>query len=147
MIQTPSQSDIWFQRYELFLKFKNNVKHKNLSPFKACNSKSIFPTSDSFLLIMSHIPKGRYVVNLQNVTDFKSLHFILVLPLVVNIKVALKMRYISSTSDWWEFYQEIEHLLMKKWVKNVGSVATFVWNCNNFSLSVNVNSGLKVREF
>ena len=37
------------------VKFKNNVKHRNLSPLLACNSKSIFPTSDSFPLIMSHI--------------------------------------------------------------------------------------------
>ena len=51
----PSQWDIWLQRYEYFFKFKNNVKHKNLSPLLACNSKSIFPTSNSFPLIMSHI--------------------------------------------------------------------------------------------
>ena len=37
------------------LKFKNNMKHKNLSPILACNPKLIFPTSDSFPLIMSHI--------------------------------------------------------------------------------------------
>ena len=56
LIQTPSQSDIWLQRYEQFFKFKNNVKHKIFSPLLACNSsKSIFPTSDSFPLIMSHI--------------------------------------------------------------------------------------------
>ena len=55
LIQIPSQSDIWFQRYEQFFNFKNNVKHKNSSPRLACNSKSIFPTSDSFPLIMSHI--------------------------------------------------------------------------------------------
>ena len=59
LIQTPSQSDIWLQRYEQFFKFKNNAKHKNLSPLLACNSKSIFPTSDSFPLIKSHICKGR----------------------------------------------------------------------------------------
>ena len=55
LIQTPSQSDIWFQRYEQFFNFKINVKHKNLSPLSGCNSKSIFLTSDSFPLIMSHI--------------------------------------------------------------------------------------------
>ena len=55
LIQIPSQLDIWLQRYERFFKFKNNVKHKNLSPLLACNSKSIFPTSDSFPLIMSHM--------------------------------------------------------------------------------------------
>ena len=34
------------------LKFLNNVKYKSLSPFLAYNSKSIFPTSDSFPLIV-----------------------------------------------------------------------------------------------
>ena len=48
LIQTPSQSDIWLQRYKQFFKLKNNVKHKNLTPLLACNSKSLFPTSDSF---------------------------------------------------------------------------------------------------
>ena len=38
------------RRYEHFLRFRNNVKHKKLSHFEACNSKSIFPTSDSFPL-------------------------------------------------------------------------------------------------
>ena len=55
LIKTPSQSDILLQRYEYFFEFKNNVKHKNLSPLLACNSKSIFLTSDSFPLIMSHM--------------------------------------------------------------------------------------------
>ena len=58
LIPTSSQSDIWLQRYEHFFEFKNNVKHKNLSPLLACNSKSIFPTSDSFPLIMSQMPYG-----------------------------------------------------------------------------------------
>ena len=30
------------------LKLLNNVKHANMSPLLDCNSKSIFPTSDSF---------------------------------------------------------------------------------------------------
>ena len=55
LIQTLSQSEIWLQRYGHFFEFKNNVKQKNLSPLLACNSKSIFSTSDSFPLIMSHI--------------------------------------------------------------------------------------------
>ena len=55
LIQIPSQSDMWFLRYEQFFNFRNNVKHKNSSPLLACNSKSIFPTSDSFPLIMSHM--------------------------------------------------------------------------------------------
>ena len=37
------------------LTFKHNIIHKHLSFILACNSKSIFLTSDSFPLIMSHI--------------------------------------------------------------------------------------------
>ena len=55
LIQIQSKLDIWLQRYEQFFEVQNNTKHKNLSPLLACNSKSIFPTSDSFPLIMSHI--------------------------------------------------------------------------------------------
>ena len=57
LIQIPFQSDTWFQRYGQLFNFKNNVKHKNLSPVLAYNSKSIFRTSDSLLLIMSHLAK------------------------------------------------------------------------------------------
>ena len=35
------------------VKFK--IKHKSFLPLLACNSKSIFPTSDSFPLMLSHI--------------------------------------------------------------------------------------------
>ena len=48
LIQTTLQSEIWFQRYEQFFEFLNNVKHQNLSPLVAYNSKSILTTSDSF---------------------------------------------------------------------------------------------------
>ena len=39
LFQTPSQSDIWLQRYEQFFTFKNNVKHKNLSPLLGCRAR------------------------------------------------------------------------------------------------------------
>ena len=55
LIHTPLQSDIWFKRYEQFFVFQNNVKHGNMSSVLAYNSKSILATSESFLLIMSHI--------------------------------------------------------------------------------------------
>jgi len=55
LIQTPSLLVVWFQRYNNSCNFKNNEKHKNFLPLLPCNSKSIFPTSDSFPLIMSHI--------------------------------------------------------------------------------------------
>ena len=55
MIHTPLQSDIWFKRYEQFFEFQNNVKHRNMTSVLGYNSKSILATSDSFLLIMSHI--------------------------------------------------------------------------------------------
>ena len=47
---------MWLHRFEEFFVAQKNVKHKNLSPTLACNSKSIFPTqSDSFPLIMPRI--------------------------------------------------------------------------------------------
>ena len=55
LIHTPLQSDIWFKRYEQFFEFQNNVKHRNMSSVLAYNSKWILATSDSFLLIMSHM--------------------------------------------------------------------------------------------
>ena len=35
--------------------FKKDVKYKNLSSLLDCNTNSVFPTSDSFLLVTSHI--------------------------------------------------------------------------------------------
>ena len=51
----PSQSDIGCRDMINSLKCKNNTILKHLSPISSCNSKSMFPTSDSFPLIMSHI--------------------------------------------------------------------------------------------
>ena len=47
--------DIWLQSYKKFISIKNNVKQNNLTSFFANFSKTISPTSNSFLLIMSHI--------------------------------------------------------------------------------------------
>ena len=55
LVRIPSESDIWFRRYRQLFNFKNNVKHKKLSSLLACNSKSIFPTSYSFPLIVSQM--------------------------------------------------------------------------------------------
>ena len=38
----PISSGIWLQRYEQFFKFKNNVKHKNLSPLSAWTQNQYF---------------------------------------------------------------------------------------------------------
>ena len=55
LIQTPSQSDVWLLRCEHSLKFKNNVRHKNLLPLQACNSIKInIPNIRLIPLIMSH---------------------------------------------------------------------------------------------
>ena len=55
LIQTPSQLYMWLQRYEQFFEVQKKVKHKHLSFVLACNSKSIFPTSNSFSWIMSQV--------------------------------------------------------------------------------------------
>ena len=49
--QTPLQLDIWLQHWHA----KNNIKQRNLNTVFANISKAIWPTSDLFLLIMSHI--------------------------------------------------------------------------------------------
>ena len=55
LMQTPLQLDIWLQRYEGFDNAKNNMKQRNFNTVFANISKTTSPTSDSFLLIMSHI--------------------------------------------------------------------------------------------
>ena len=54
-MQTPLQLDIWLRSYEGFDNVKNNMKQRNLNTVFANISITTFPTSDSFLLIMSHI--------------------------------------------------------------------------------------------
>ena len=54
-MQTPLQLDIWLQSYKGFYNAKYNMKQRNLNTVFASISKTTFPTSDSFLLIMSHI--------------------------------------------------------------------------------------------
>ena len=55
LMQTPLQLDIWLQSYEEFDNAKNNMKQRNLKTVFANISKTTTPTSDSFLLIMSHL--------------------------------------------------------------------------------------------
>ena len=45
----------WLQSSEGFDNAKNNIKQRNLNTVFADISKTASPTSDSFLLIMSHI--------------------------------------------------------------------------------------------
>ena len=54
-LQTPLQLDIWLRSYERFDNAKNNIKQRNLNTGFANISKTTSPTSDSLLLIMSHI--------------------------------------------------------------------------------------------
>ena len=55
LMQTPLQLDIWLQSYEGFDNAKNNMKQRNLNTVVANISKTTSPTSNSFLLIKSHI--------------------------------------------------------------------------------------------
>ena len=55
LMQTPLQLDIWLQSYEGFDNFKNSMKQRNLNTVFDNISKTTSPTSDSFLLIMSHM--------------------------------------------------------------------------------------------
>ena len=54
-MQTPLQLDIWLHSYEGFDDAKNIIKQRNFNTVFANISKTIWPTSDSFLLIMSHM--------------------------------------------------------------------------------------------
>ena len=54
LMQTPLQSNIWWKSYEEFVIAKNNIKHCS-NTILTNISKTIWPTSDSFLLIMSHM--------------------------------------------------------------------------------------------
>ena len=55
LMQTPLQLDIWLQSSEESVYAKNNIKQRNLNTVFANISKTTSQTSDSFLLIMSHI--------------------------------------------------------------------------------------------
>ena len=62
LMLTPLQLDNWLQIYEELVNAKNNIKQRNLNTVFANTSKSIFPTSDSFLLIMSQITLAATIV-------------------------------------------------------------------------------------
>ena len=53
--KTPLKLVSWFQRYEQLKDAKNNRKQKTFSPLFGSILKSIFPTSDWFCLITSHV--------------------------------------------------------------------------------------------
>ena len=61
LMQTPLQLDIWLQSHEGFVNAKTILK--NLITVFANFSKRTSPTSDSFLLIMSHIVMTKYWCN------------------------------------------------------------------------------------
>ena len=52
---TPLSSNLKMLCYEQFVSTENNIKQMNLNSFFANISKTIYATSDSFPLIMSHI--------------------------------------------------------------------------------------------
>ena len=64
-MQTPLQMDFWLQSYEGFVNAKNKTKQRNLNAVFANISKTTSPTSDSFLLIMSHICQISFVKQMQ----------------------------------------------------------------------------------
>ena len=69
-MQTPLQLDIWLQSNAGFDNAKNNIKQRNLNPVFANISKTTSPTSDSFLLIISHmmlnVADGKYYAEFHN---------------------------------------------------------------------------------
>ena len=76
LMQTPLQLDIWLQSYEEFVNVKNVIKQRNWNTVFANISKPISQTSDSFLLIMSHILiKSKYneLINHNLLNPFKKI--------------------------------------------------------------------------
>ena len=55
LLKTTLKLIEWFQRYDQLKDAKNNRKQKKFSALFGCILKSIFPTSDWFCLITSHI--------------------------------------------------------------------------------------------
>ena len=78
-MQTPLKLDIWLQS-KRNLSMQDNIKQDNLNTIFASISKTISPTSDSFLLIMSHYeivdearPLSGFVTTHADL--FKEMHF------------------------------------------------------------------------
>ena len=61
--KTPLKLEIWFQRYEHVKKAKNNRKQKMFSALFDSIIKSIFPTSDWFCLITSHMYSSKFILS------------------------------------------------------------------------------------
>ena len=70
LMQTPLHFNIWLQSYEGYVNAKNNIKQRNLNTVFANISKTTSPTSNSFLLIMSHIQTySHYLVTIMHITS------------------------------------------------------------------------------
>ena len=57
MMQTPVKLDTWLRSYEEFVIAQTNIKQQIGNAVFANISKTISPTSDWFLLIMSHVKR------------------------------------------------------------------------------------------
>ena len=79
LMQTPLQLDNWLQSYEGFDIAINNRKQRNVNTVLANISKSTSPTSDSFLLIISHIG---YLIILDGPIHYSMLNRRVVLPCI-----------------------------------------------------------------
>ena len=64
-MQTPLGLDIKLQSYDQFIIVENNTIQRNLNSLFANISKSISVTSDSFPLIMSHIPCPAHIMTVM----------------------------------------------------------------------------------
>ena len=71
MKQTPLQLDILLHSYDGFDNAKNNMKQRYFNTVFANISKTTFPTSDPFLLIMSHIRKKRMKIYIETKNKYQ----------------------------------------------------------------------------
>ena len=108
LMQTQLQLDIWLQSYEGFVNAKNNIKQKEFEYCFANISKTTSLTSESFLLIMSHMyNQARYWF--RNVWNFENLeiqnHFVLMVNQMAICKVLIMWVAFSRFTARWHSCQ------------------------------------------
>ena len=95
-MQTPLQLDIWLKNYEGFVNAKNNIKQRNLNAVFANISKTASPTSDSFLLIMSHMIVNRRRVTIDDSLIHKSSHTIELVIMIIQIMLICSLSSVAG---------------------------------------------------
>ena len=110
--KTPLKLVNWFQRYEQLKDAKNNKKQKTFSALFGSILKSIFPTSDWFCLITSHIS------NSEHLCVSKWIENSIVMPLYIYIYIYIYKRLIFFAwyMDIYVFWNTNESPNVYEWI-------------------------------